>query len=141
MTVNELRIGNYLFLPGYDIYIKVSSIYTTHYRCRGINGIDYEDSIRYNYQPIPLTPELLEKCTLKKGFGTIVYSNGKETKEYHLSYPIVLVGNVINESYSVLYKYTRGCQNEEDFICEIEYLHQLQNLFFTLTNEELIINL
>jgi hypothetical protein len=138
MTVNELRIGNWVkpISPRYnEKYLQIESV------SNGLVNIEFREYKINEVTAIPLTPEILEKCTLKKGFGTIVYSNGKETKEYHLSYPIVLVGNVINESYSVLYKYTRGCQNEEDFICEIEYLHQLQNLFYTLTNEELIINL
>jgi len=75
IQVNELRIGNVLFQPGYDIYIKVTSIFNTHYRCSGLtNGIDYEDSIRRNYQPVPITPEILERC----GFEKIFYNKRKE---------------------------------------------------------------
>jgi hypothetical protein len=137
---SELRIGNFVEYNGGDDLLKINRITGVSLNSVVFKGI-YPPIPLTVINPILLTPEILEKCTLKKGFGTIIYSNGKETKEYHLSYPIVLVGNVVNESYSVFYKYTCGWQNEDDFICEIEFLHQLQNLFFTLTNEELIINL
>ena len=65
---------------------------------------------------IPLTPEVLEKC----GFESNPYQDRYELKDLHFEY--CGVRNIIwSEKYP-----------------HIQYLHQLQNLHFALTGEELI---
>lgn len=79
----------------------------------------------YNPQllnPIPLTEEILLKCGAKKSddsFGgyIIYYPNGNGMR-------------VKNNEWS-----------SQHLSVKLEYLHQLQNLYFALTNEELKINL
>ena len=72
-------------------------------------------------QPIPLTPEVLERCGFKKEGLQCEYSNGKT--DIH----------IYDDGY-------RFGQNGYPFGISIKYLHQLQNLYFALTGEELIVH-
>jgi hypothetical protein len=119
MKANELRIGNWVDVNGK--FCKVQSISDD-----GINYTDetdhYEDQ-SYNYilwcsifDPIPLTPEILEKAGFEKGLNGYFFKGGVE---YNLKRHML-----------------------EGFgYCEILYLHQLQNLYYALTGEELNIEL
>ncbi len=72
----------------------------------------------YRVFGIPLTEEILLKCVFKfkdKGFSDLSVSYGLATETIHF-----VIGNY--------YK-------------KLNYLHELQNLYFALTNEELIVNL
>ena len=81
------------------------------------------------YEPIPITSEILEQCGLEKD-----------------KYPPANVwsdGSVI-----VFYKEPKDCEILEGFYTtywhsavRLEYLHQLQNLYYALTSNELTINL
>jgi hypothetical protein len=130
MKANEFRIGNWVNGEFGNGEIKPFQIFR-------IDGNDDCSGL----EPIPLTPEILEKCGLETGFGTIVYSNGKRAKEYHVPYPFVLLENGANNFYTVSFHYCCGERNEEYDVCEIQYLHQLQNLYCALTGKELEINL
>lgn len=79
-------------------------------------------------EPIPLTAEWLERCGFKKGSSYIGIG-------YHWDGPneiSIVEQNVDKEDTYRLYgsEWTIG----NDF----KYLHQLQNLYFSLTGEELI---
>lgn len=125
MEANELRIGNKV------IYSNSNTMYTVI----GIHeyGIDVEDEMETTYmeydcfQPIPLTEEILLKCGFVKR-GDFWFDNDKLTID-KCSYD-----DVINVRY-------RLNAEESIFICELKHLHQLQNLYWCLTNEELNINL
>ena len=96
------------------------------------------------YDSIPLTEEWLLKFGFKK-------ENVKTVSKYHGSYFSMLF---CDYKYSFAYadfrydwgfyhSYTDACDkkdnNKFDFIsCGIKYVHQLQNLYFALTGEELI---
>lgn len=110
IQANELRLGNYLLFYGEPAPIKAGAI----------NAFDRHliDVIRH-IQPIPLTPEILEKCGFKK-------------MEY---------GYVLNDNYWYLsFKYQFNIA-EFRITKPIEYVHQLQNVIYSLTGEELTINL
>jgi hypothetical protein len=82
-------------------------------------GLLFECSIS-ELQPIPLTREILLKC-------------GAQLDEEDDSYVFIESGfyvSVNDKSEAILFY-----KNEE--LCEFNYLHQLQNLYFALTNEEL----
>ena len=100
---NELRIGNLVEKEG-EIY--VADFITIN--------------MAHNYNPIPLKPEILEKC----GFiptGLADFINGE-----------IELWQVNNEfHYSV----------HDDYHISINSVHQLQNLYFALTGEELTIQL
>lgn len=78
------------------------------------------------YKPIPLTAEILEKCwfTKEEGFE----------KEYSLD---AMKGKLwINWSKEMgIYLGYRDLRFHPDY--DIDYLHQLQNVYFALTGEEL----
>lgn len=68
------------------------------------------------YAPIPLTPEMLEKCGFKVTITEHTYGNGRVGIFFYVGL------------------FTYG-------IAKGRYLHQLQNLYFALTGEELTVNL
>lgn len=127
IEAKELRSGNYvlgnpLSIPRLGIYSNGVTKITSH----GISEIEFGN---INYDPLPITEEIL----IKAGF-TIV----KTTTAY---------GYDCNK-YCEEVKYTlRGAWNGENWFAyeilnngthkKIEYVHQLQNLYFALTGEEL----
>lgn len=128
IDLKELRIGNLVSLNGR--YIDVESISSA---VINITGEDEEfggfigDSWR-DIEPIPLTPELLVKCRFKK-VEIDAYSDlfKRTTKDF---------------MFSVIYNYIqdKATFNSPHFTQFIQHLHQLQNLYFSLTGEELQIN-
>lgn len=141
MKVQELRIGNYIMdspING-DEPLEVHAIYS--------NLVIHEDTHIYNdeIRPIPLTEEWL------LNFG---YIHNKEWEIFHLSeYSIEnishqknsrLVLRFINGKIQCLQFYLDSMSNPQwqprlIFIQEIKYVHQIQNIFHELTNEELTI--
>ena len=114
IKANELRIGNWV-----NDKIGLVTI--------GENGkINFADV----YEPIPLTPEILEKCGFKTNKLQNLFKRVKEKTEGMKSE--IHLGDYYDER---KYYYLVGLN------IRIIYLHQLQNLYFALTNEELIINL
>lgn len=69
--------------------------------------------------PIPLTPEILEKCGFEK--GSIYF--------YFPKFRIAKIEN--SDNWIILFS------NSDLPICRFQHLHQLQNLYFALTNTEL----
>jgi hypothetical protein len=128
LTANELRIGN-LFIRigdtmGSPIAPVIESVKGTYYEYdyyhiqAESNDLDYQIEV---FQPIPLTEEWLFKFGFRKysstqfdkgNFWTI--ANHNETKHFGM-----------------------WCNHLEIYI---KYVHQLQNLYFALTGEELTIN-
>jgi hypothetical protein len=119
LTANELRIGN---LINYWEYVsgvwKISKVDWADIKIQSIDPID-------NYRPIPLTEEWL----LKFGFevNTDYASEDNNWYDYLKNYVRI----------SMPY-FTYNFENGESEI-EIKYVHQLQNLYFALTGEELTI--
>ena len=124
MKAQELRIGNYvkLFLnhEDYDvIQIKIDDLYYINQK----NGI---------YEPIPLTEEWLEKFGFsskdyKKGYIGIDHKAGGMITDFVLTYPY----HIGEHQKYFIWEHSKWKYNT------LEYVHQLQNLFFTLTGEEL----
>ena len=112
LTASELRIGNWVEFP--NLLIKQQQIVYLDARKEDTSYI----------QPIPLNEEWLEKF----GFEKHAYSwNGKifhllEWDDYPLNWFVAM-----NKNGAVL-------------VQKLKYVHQLQNLFYSLTNEELTIN-
>lgn len=107
---NELRIGNYINNSNKVLSITDSGILCTGLSMTGVVLIEIP-------KPIPLTEEWL----LKFGFEYKSYGYGeKEWKQWN-------------------YKGFNLNGFEYSSYLKIDYLHQLQNLYFALTNEELTI--
>ena len=109
MEAKELRIGNYLIHDGY--FIKS---YSVDGFINVIKNID-------NYEPIPLTEEWLVK------FGFLLDLHHHRGLTYSL-----------NRITTYMQDGIFWCDILWDCL-EIKHVHQLQNLYFALTNEELTI--
>lgn len=125
MTTRELMIGNYVMaIKNYEDIFYVNCIYG--YRDLNItSGIykNYDTTIR-DVKPIPLTEEWLLKFGFKNHLDTIWIHWSKESGLFQIS------TRLPQGSYGLWINGTMGC---------FEYVHQLQNLFFALTGEELTI--
>jgi methionine salvage enolase-phosphatase E1 len=134
MEINELRIGNYVNIEG-DV-VKVKEIYekSIHYANGEYESYATEDFIH----PIELTGDILINIGFKKGYNEIYSKTIKDDfYEYNVSYQ-----NVKDNKYSfVAYGYKNGELKRQIILDNIQYLHELQNIFFSFTNQELNIKL
>lgn len=129
----DLRLGNWIEVAG--TYRKVAGLATHNVFIeesrRAIAAIPYEDAMH-----IQLTPEILKLAgfeSTENGHQWVIplpYGNGSDlgleddTAEFILPLtPLILRGTA--------YSYLKP----------IRYVHQLQNLYYTLTHDELKINL
>lgn len=119
---NELRIGNYV-KDDIGRIGKVVSIGSNTIRLKmefSTMKIDTNhDQYGLDVEPIPLTPEILENA----GFVKNKYGNRFIKDE--------LTNDIVKSNGFYMANVSQ----------ELKYLHQLQNLYFALTGEELIINL
>jgi hypothetical protein len=127
MKASELRIGNYYFVIGtIDGFGSVTVQYATSYDIRVL-----EEHPDWG-NPIPLTEEWLLKFGFKE--GNLTYSEA-----YSLS--VRDTDFYLRPCYRGGYYWGFNLENKPD--CEIvdclniEYVHQLQNLYFALTGNEL----
>lgn len=131
MKPSELRIGNWIYDDeGRLSKIKGMKPFDHSVRCDEDEGCEllfdymhpvhglmdgYEcDSNRC--EPIPLTPEILEKCGFEQANGIMLW----ECNGVQIAYETIC-------GYFRIYPRTN----------KIEYLHQLQNLYWCLVGEEL----
>lgn len=135
MEAKELRIGNYVFNSAKEI-CQVSTLS----KWKEIHNCSY-------FQPIPLTEEILLKCGFYKDE---IKRQSKQHSAYYsiefLDYKYSFAYAEFRKNWGFYHSYIDAPNEEDnnkfDFIsCGIKYLHQLQNLYFALTNEELIVNL
>lgn len=128
MKATELRIGNYVYHKDNSLQITNVIDFCVNmefgkYSGERNNEIDIDE-----ISPIPLTPELLEKC----GFEKLELRNG------------FFFGISIGGGRVFLLKYNplrTDCFYEHYYGTKVQYLHQLQNLCFALRGEELKITL
>jgi hypothetical protein len=129
----ELRIGNYLkSLNGH--VVQVTKIETSQLCVEGLS-LPSAAITTYDYvQPISLSPELLEK----NGFLTL--SGGESRPLYFLEQ---LASNIYFE-HSAPGTFSLCIISEDgqfiDLLRSFKHLHELQNIFFSLTGCELNIN-
>ena len=136
IQANELRIGNKLLFLGEIVTFKN----ITEIREDGIFWIKtFEPKIEcknFHFKPIPLSEEILLKCgfELNEDLGDMKYYQIPNEKRGF--------GVCFDHDEIVFYLFNiKGITNliyDESFF---QYLHQLQNLYFTLTGKELEINL
>jgi len=138
----ELRLGNYGTDESYDVFkriIKVESI-----NDKGIN-LEIEDDGRYpeiaNYiiepeyrfdtlYPIPLTKDWLLRFGFKKQLDSSYEKNDISLfLDKRFKTNLYLQTNDSSENFKWF-----------SFERKIEYIHELQNLYFALTREELTLN-
>lgn len=133
IEAKSLRIGNWLDMERCDDsvgrfpypVIKARTEITTDHIFAISKGAKH-------YHPIPLTPEVLSKTNICQAFTT-------DPQQPHYSEKF-FIGNCAIHHYTE----ARGrymFYGDEDLRFEVKYLHQLQNLIFITTGEELTVNL
>ena len=142
MKATELRIGNYITGCFYSYEGDEDEEKTELCKVVGIDNVGFSEypiwveglentgnEVYNDFEPIPLTEDYL----LKFGFNYI-----RNVNEYHNrkinegAYYLKPVGDVYNHWY--LYHKTKMITEN------IQHVHQLQNIYFALTGEELTIN-
>lgn len=120
MKSNELRIGNIIEIDQYPNNRVITTI-----EC----GNDIDQVIKLNGKPIPLTEEWLLK------FGFLKYKYGHNA--YRQKSFIIEEGLLKNYPYG----FRKRIFKEDSLgLTYLKHVHQLQNLYFALTGEELQIN-
>jgi len=117
MEAKELRIGNLV-----------------HAKTIGIDGqvnIDIlrliEDKKEHDYIPIPLTEEWLET------FGF----NHEYNEYWSVEHRYITFLLFVNSRHKTIYHFTDVERRQYHSMLSIKYVHQLQNLYHSLTEEEL----
>ena len=139
VNANELRVGNwvksivlhgsdFLKFKRFDEDLKIAFFYK-----------EYIGAYIEHIAPIPLTPEILEKCGGKSYLLNNVWSFDFNTPKSYIA-----IDTNFKESFIVLHDEDGDeddCTGLPLPINHIKHIHQLQNLYFSLTGEELTINL
>lgn len=130
---NELRIGNWVN-GTHNGFSKNVKVYEFDHVC--IRHTDSETNALSlgSFTPIPLTGEILLKIEGITVEFTSDPENTGASKEYNLGAMRIYQPN---EDEQVFYT----CANKEMDNLILDSLHQLQNLYFALKEEELTINL
>lgn len=115
MKSNELRIGNYLYYKGTEYIATVELIHNKHFDCRDELGLFTPNAI---YEPIEITERWL------KMFGF------KPRKDAEWCYEKGLI--MVNAGNHMI---VHIC----DKVTSVKYVHQLQNLYHSITGNELSI--
>lgn len=138
IQINELRIGNIVKHSETGRAYSVGEILKTGIRSTYIRedtGTEHTSLISYDcIDGILLTPEILERCGFKRhkcGISGADMWQGMDG--WSINNPLFSGWLFRGDG-----KYLRLTGY---FNSDIKYLHQLQNLYFALTNSELIINL
>jgi hypothetical protein len=128
MKASELRIGNFIYKESeYEFENGINQIISVlQFECvstRPLNcHVKHYNVNTSNLKPIPLTEEWL----LKFGFEKTEWDNFN-------SYRLMIGSN----DYAIILYSDGNCEVGDIITCKIEYVHQLQNLYFALTGEEL----
>lgn len=148
IKASDLRVGNYVLVDGKPFLIKgvVGDYITDTLDCY----FDDESTKLSEAYPIQLTPELLEKCGFE--YGVTVERGVSDKYAWHIQ-----ISNLDYLEYQIVHGIDAGTNQPTqwgewrlvsnysmyrlDFWNQPEYLHQLQNLFHSLTGEELTVNL
>jgi len=121
MKAEELRIGNML-----NVSLKSGQGRTLQ---KAINLVDIakvlENHPSFIYEPIPLTEEWLINFGFKKDSDIVFHIHSNNN---HIIY---IYFEEMRDCFAMIYN---GSQ-----FCTIQYVHQLQNLYYALTGTELVL--
>ena len=122
MKITELRVGNW-------INLHKNVLYEPYQISSGFDLYKLDESDCSDASPIELNEDILVKCGFVKGVDNVFFL---KTNLFYI--------RIFEEIGHVLFsldKYSNSLKVSDS----TKHLHQLQNLYFALTNEELNINL
>jgi hypothetical protein len=135
IQATELRIENWI----YGVYAPFGKEESREYIQVGIEemklAVGVLSVMAVYHEPIPLTPEILEKV------GFVIDNNGSYWKSLGTHY---LEFIITNGWYYPVYAQLAEVSSEAECkvgLNRIQFVHQLQNLYFVLVGEELNISL
>lgn len=140
IPANELRIGNWVQMTQREVYAEVTGTPVTWLKQITANDISFPWGDTDSINPIPLTPELLEKA----GFVQ------SEDFDWEWTKPVSVNGKLVillpkNWQSDPNYVLSASWQSKDEkalLWTRLKYLHQLQNYVFAVTEgEELEIKL
>lgn len=129
MTAQELRISNYVVLDKLAEITMISNDGDCYISYPDEKDVDDTYTLIKNIEPIPLTPEVLEACGFEREpFISALYQN------------FIRNGSGDYDGYCLSLRYPNypvylSCGTKFNF------LHQLQNLYYALTSQELQIDI
>ena len=127
MKANELRIGNLVKIDCPDFENKIQSIPNIHEKGVLINGNPYS---LLELQPILLTEEWLLRFGFVKWEDRLTieaWAKGHPSQRFDIDF---IEGEIVMNS-----RYQE--HSDTHIMGHIKHVHQLQNLYFALTGEEL----
>jgi len=136
MKSTELRIGNLIQTEKYGVKIEVKAIFGKYGLECGNSGNDYDDyspDIK-DVKPIPLTEEWLIK------FGFEAYSTHVNYIELQIksnkpsNHVVIRYG--LQRDYFNIFNHSECDFTEMQYLTEVKFVHQLQNLFYCLSGGE-----
>ena len=139
IDAKSLRIGNWIKRNSSGNYQQVKEVLTTCVFLQNEPPLNINKHMTIpvkNISPIPLDPDILEKAGFVKYDDSdndyTVYGNSHDDSDFFLQ----LDWRRKTDGYTPLIK----CGEYEIIGVNIKYVHQLQNLFYSLTGKELEIN-
>ena len=139
MKENELRVGNMIELYGKEVTV-IGIDRTLH----GDYHVTYNDGVtdyrvaRYldQFNPIPLTDEWLVKFGFVEVFE---HRNHGTIKSFELkaANDSTIISQLRPDEKDLIWVSITDCDYEGYVLTSIDKVHQLQNLYFALTGEEL----
>ena len=126
MKTSELRVGNYIKLMLNDEDFAVVQV--------TLNDLEAVDNKKGVYEPMLLKEEWL----LKHGFFVENFDYSIPISECKVAWLTLIPQDEECTAYSVCVTQTDEDEDDQNvFLSDISYVHQVQNLYFALTGNEL----
>lgn len=145
MKANELRLGNKIkacadFNDDVNLRDRIFTVVELHedglVPDNDFNGMEGEEWSYENFDGIPITEELLLKFWFSKYKDSHIYTIRFPTTDLKKLATFKYRGNEWAIGFA---DYYTGREKSETLPTLIKYIHQLQNLYFSLTGEELVL--
>jgi hypothetical protein len=139
IDIKELRIGNLVNRPFYNPCPKnegiAYEICTIDFISRNKVNVKIKKNriIKYNIAdltPVEITEDLLLKLGFELNYNSAISRKFNLKKDCRFDYSFSTVASIHNSGFRFKGSYF-----------DIKYIHRLQNFYFALTNEELILNI
>lgn len=139
MNPTELRIGN---LVNRSLKSGSGKKIVAPIGCQCIVRI-FENTGSFNYEPIPLSAEWFDKFVFKKriapdGYFSRFPDNEKSVYEYQYTKEGIIISEYRFQGEEIRYEFIYPNSDPQIYsTLKLDYVHQLQNLFFDLKGKEL----